>query len=106
LRPTTSYPRQIVIGPFVMLIAGLGLVALGKWFACNDVDWLTCVIVRALEVPGVGPQASEETKFDPVAVPTVLKGVAFFLAFSGVMALAGNSSLLSWGERRGLKRDL
>jgi hypothetical protein len=87
LRATASYPRQIVFGPFLMLIAGLGLVALGKWFARNDVAWLTGIIGRALEVPGVGAQVSEETKLDAAAVPTVLKGVALFLAASGVMAL-------------------
>jgi hypothetical protein len=37
LNATASYPRQIVMGPFFMLIAGFGLVALGKWFARNDV---------------------------------------------------------------------
>jgi hypothetical protein len=87
LSATASYPRQVVIGPFLMLIAGLGLVALGKWFARHDVAWLTGVIGRALDVPGIGAQISEETKLDAVAVPTVLKGVALFLAASGVMAL-------------------
>lgn len=87
LSATASYPRQIVIGPFLMLVAGLGLVALGKWFARNDVAWLTGVIGRALDVPGVCAQINDETKFDAVAVPTVLKGVSLFLAASGVIAL-------------------
>jgi hypothetical protein len=87
LNATAPYPRQIVVGPFLMLVAGVGLVALGKWFARNDVAWLTGVIGRALDIPGIGAQSGEETKFDAAAVPTVLKGVALFLAASAVMAL-------------------
>jgi hypothetical protein len=90
LNATASYPRQIVIGPFLMLIAGLGLVALGKWFARNDVAWLRAVIGRALDTPGVA-QISDETKLDVAAVPMVLKGVALFLAASGVLVLFAQS---------------
>jgi hypothetical protein len=86
LSATASYPRQMVIGPFLMLIAGLGLVGLGKWFARNDVAWLTGVIGRALEVPGVGLQPMQGT-LEVAGAPMVLKGVALFLAASGVMAL-------------------
>ena len=86
LNAAASYPRQIVIAPFLMLIAALGLVALGKWFARNDVAWLTGVIGRALEVPGVGAQPMQET-LEVAAMPTALKGVALFLAASGLMAL-------------------
>src|ERR1700728_1029284 len=68
LSAAASYPRQIVIGPFLMFFAGLGLVAVGKWFARNDVVWLTALIGRALEVPGVGTQTSDQTKIDAVAV--------------------------------------
>jgi hypothetical protein len=78
------------VGPLFMVAAGLGLVALGKWFARNDVAWLSGVITHALGVPGVGAQKGEETKIDPAAVPMVLKGVALFLAASGVMALFAN----------------
>jgi hypothetical protein len=85
LNATVSYPRQIVMGPFLMLIAGLGLVALGKWFARNDVAWLSGVIGRALDVPGVGAEPMQET-LEVAGVPMVLKGVALFLAASGVMA--------------------
>src|ERR1700733_15636255 len=87
LSATASYPRQIVIGPFLMLIAGLGLVALGKWFARNDVAWLTGVIGRALDVAGVAAEPIQET-LEVAGVPMVLKGVALFLGASGVMAAA------------------
>jgi hypothetical protein len=70
-----------------MLTAGVGLVALGKRLARNDVAWLTAVIGRALGVPGIGAQMSPETKLEVAGVPMVLKGVAFFLAASGAMAL-------------------
>ena len=85
LSATASYPRQIVIGPFLMLIAGLGLVALGKWFARNDVAWLTGVIGRALDVAGVAAEPIQET-LEVAGVPIVLKGVALFLAASGAIA--------------------
>ena len=85
LSATASYPRQIVIGPFLMLIAGLGLVALGKWFARNDVAWLTGVIGRALDVAGVAAEPIQET-LEVAGVPMVLKGVALFLAASGAIA--------------------
>jgi hypothetical protein len=86
LSAATSYPRPLVIGPFLMLVAGFGLVALGKWFARNDVAWLTGVIGRALDVPGVGAEPMQET-LEVAAVPLVLKGVALFMAASGVMAV-------------------
>src|SRR5580704_9080581 len=50
LNASAPYTRPIVIGTFLMLVAGFGLVALGKWFARNDVAWLTGVIGRALDV--------------------------------------------------------
>ena len=84
LSATASYPRQIVIGPFLMLIAGLGLVALGKWFARNDVAWLTGVIGRALDVAGVAAEPIQET-LEVAGVPMVLKVVALFLAASGAI---------------------
>jgi hypothetical protein len=86
LSATASYPRQIVIGPFLMLVAGFGLVALGKWFARNDVAWLTGVIGRALDVPGVAAEPVQEA-LEVAGVPMVLKGVALFLAASGAMAV-------------------
>ena len=85
LSASAPYPRQIVIGPFLMLVAGFGLVALGKWFARNDVAWLTGVIGRALDVPGVAAEPVQEA-LEVAGVPMVLKGVALFLAASGVIA--------------------
>ena len=85
LSATARYPRPVVMGPFLMLIAGLGLVALGKWFARNDVAWLTGVIGRALDVAGVAAEPRQET-LEVAGVPMVLKGVALFLAASGVIA--------------------
>jgi len=105
LGAATSYPRQVVIGPFLMLVAGLGLVALGKWFGRNDAAWLSAVIARALDVPGAGAELRQEPTIDVAAVPMVLKGVAFFLAASGVMAvitefveLAGKAKVLQMGH--------
>ena len=83
----TANSAWVALGPLFMLAAGLGLVVLGKWFARNDVAWLTGVIGQALDVPGIGAQKEQETHLDAAAVPMVLKGVAFFLTASGVMAL-------------------
>jgi hypothetical protein len=87
LNAATSYPRQVIIGPVLMLVAGVGLVALGKWFGRNDVAWLSGVIARALDVSGAGAQLRPETTIDAAAVPMVLKVVALFFAASGVMAV-------------------
>lgn len=35
-------------GPIGMFCAGLGIVGLGKWFARNDIAWLSDVIRKAL----------------------------------------------------------
>ena len=81
--------------PFLMMAFGIGLVAAGKWFARNDAAWLSDVIERALGAPraeGAAEVSSTGTRdglgrVDPAAVPGVLKGVAAFLAFTGVMAV-------------------
>ena len=104
LSATASYPRQIVIGPFLMLIAGLGLVALGKWFARNDVAWLTGVIGRAL-VPGVGAEPMQEALEMP-GVPMVLKAVALFLAASGGMAVLTEFIGPKLGDPQGIALQL
>ena len=99
LNATASYPRQIVIAPFLMLVAGIGLVALGKWFARNDVAWLTEVIGRALDVPGVRVVRGQET-LEVAGVPMVLKGVALFLAASALMALFAEFVAPKLGQQR------
>lgn len=38
-----------------MFAAGIGMVRVGKWFARNDVAWLTQVIVQALGTNGAQP---------------------------------------------------
>jgi hypothetical protein len=45
---TNSNPVWLPIVPLIMLVAGLGFVRLGKWFARNDVAWLSGVITKAL----------------------------------------------------------
>jgi len=87
LNAATSYPRQFLIGPFLMLVAGFSLVVLGKWFGRNDAAWLSGVIGRALGVSSPNTPQWEVANVAPSQVPLVLKGVALFLAFSGVMAV-------------------
>jgi len=86
LNATPSYPREVVFVPLFVLGAGLGLIALGKWFARNDVAWLSGVIGRALDDHGVGA-VTPETAIDPAAVPLVMKAVALFLAGSSLLAV-------------------
>jgi hypothetical protein len=80
-----SYSVGIAISPLFMLAAGLGLVRLGKWFARNDVAWLSAVIGQALGVSGAA--MPREPAIDSAKVPLVLKGVAVFLAASSAMAV-------------------
>jgi hypothetical protein len=86
LSSKASFAPWVVMGPLFMLLAGAGLVALGKWFARNDVAWLSGVIAQALGVSGAGAPKLE-TQIDPTAVPMVLKGVALFLAASSAMVI-------------------
>lgn len=83
---SSTIPVWMVLSPFVMVGAGVAMVAFGKWLARNDVAWLSEVIEDALKAPGA-PSRRATTPVDPAAVPLTLKGAAIFLAFSGVMAL-------------------
>ena len=76
-------PPWVGAMPLLMVFAGLGLVALGKWFGRNDAAWLSGVISQALGVPV--PGAAAKVEVDPAAVPMVLRWVAVFLAASAVM---------------------
>jgi hypothetical protein len=81
----SSNPAWAAMGPLVMLAAGVALIAAGKWFARNDVAWLSGIIGHALGVPQVG--GIQETRIDGAAVPMVLKAVALFLAASSAMVM-------------------
>jgi hypothetical protein len=83
---TASSPPELVMGPLLMLAAGVGIVALGKWFARNDAAWLSRVIAQALGAPVAGT-AAPVREVDAAAVPGVLKVVALVLAASGVMVV-------------------
>ena len=85
----SSMPPAVVAGPLLMLAAGVGFVALGKWFARNDAAWLSGVIGQALGQPVAGVM-TPVTEVDATAVPGVLKGVALFLAAWSVMLIVMN----------------
>ncbi len=78
-----------VLQPPLMIAFGIGLVAVGKWFARNDVAWLSGVIAGALGSPldVAALRQGQGADLDPSAVPMTLKGAAAFLAASGVMEL-------------------
>jgi hypothetical protein len=76
--------------PFLMVGFGIALVVAGKWFARNDVAWLSNVIERALRDAGTSGAAEALANADASAVPTTLKIVSIVLAGSGAMALLGH----------------
>jgi hypothetical protein len=82
-------PMAVMIGPLVMIIGGLGLVAAGKWFGRNDAAWLSGIITTALGAPrdGASVTRDEPMNVDADTVPMALKIAAIFLAASGTMAL-------------------
>ena len=75
--------------PFLMIGAGIALVAAGKWFARNDVAWLSEFIATALRSARDGASLNRVApkSIDAHTVPMSLKVAAIFLAASGVMAL-------------------
>lgn len=85
---TGSSPPGVVVVPLLMLVAGVGLVLLGKWFARNDAAWLSGIIAQALGQPVAGAAATAEV--DVAVVPGALKGVAVFLAASALMLVFMN----------------
>lgn len=85
-----SAPRLFLLQPFLMVGFGVVLVAVGKWFARNDVAWLSSVIEGALGEPKKGaPAAMPPANADPDAVPTTLKVVSVVMAVSGALQLVG-----------------
>ena len=89
LKPPAPQATLFVWQPFLMLGAGVALVSVGKWFARNDVAWLSRIIGTALGTPGsavlIPPDGLSKT--DPDTVPGTLKGAAILLAASGAMAV-------------------
>lgn len=72
-----------------MAVVGLAFVWLGKWFARNDIVWLSGVISGALDEsrsPSLAPAAVAAGIQGSQRVPTVLLVVAGLLALSGLMA--------------------
>jgi hypothetical protein len=74
---------------------GIGLIVLGKWFARNDVAWLSDVMTRALTTPGdITPQ---KPSADVQSASEVLKRVAVFLAVAAIassVAVIGTPQML------------
>jgi hypothetical protein len=87
-----------------MFAAGLGLIGLGKWFARNDIAWLSDVIGVALggapKSAAVSAQSSPSLAAplpDSTAPPTVLRVTALVLFLSGVSCVWGAASgVSSW----------
>jgi hypothetical protein len=94
-------PPFLAFQPFLMLGFGIALVAGGKWFARNDVAWLSNVIGRALGDDGKSGTTDPLANADSDAVPTTLKVVSIVLAVSGAMALLAHflPGHLAYGNR-------
>ncbi len=84
LRSPNGTPASLPLFELLFPAAGIGLIVLGKWFARNDIPWLSDVITRALTTPGdITP---ETPNGDPSVTPEVLKGVALVLAAAGIIS--------------------
>jgi hypothetical protein len=84
-------PRLFLLQPFLMVAFGVVLIAVGKWFARNDVAWLSSVIEGALGENKTGAAAVMPPAIaaDPNAVPATLKVVSVVMAISGALELFG-----------------
>lgn len=80
-------PLFLAFQPFLMLGFGIALVAAGKWFARNDVAWLSSVIEGALGEAGKSGATNALANADTGAGPRTLKVVSLVLAASGAIAL-------------------
>ncbi len=89
LKPEGPNATFFLLQPFLMIGGGIALVAAGKWFARNDVAWLSELIATALGAPRDGASVMRDALMDvdADAVPMPLKVAAILLAASGAMAL-------------------
>ena len=85
-----------------MFGAGLAMVGFGKWFARNDVTWLSSRISTALGTPAIAQAPERSALIPPMpdstsSVPTVLCVTALVLLFVGVMSIwSAISGVSSW----------
>jgi hypothetical protein len=89
LKPQGPNAMIFLLQPFLMICGGIALVAAGKWFARNDVAWLSALIATALGTPRDGASVMRDAlmNVDSDTVPMPLKVAAILLAASGAMAL-------------------
>jgi hypothetical protein len=94
-------PPFLAFQPFLMVGLGIALVAAGKWFARNDVAWLSNVIEGALGDTGKGGAVDALPNADTGAGLTTLKVVSIVVAASGAMALLAHflPGHLAYGNR-------
>jgi hypothetical protein len=88
-KPQGPNATFFLLQPLLMIGGGIALVAAGKWFARNDVAWLSEVIATALGAPRDGASVMRDAlmNVDADTVPMSLKVAATLLAASGAMAL-------------------
>jgi len=92
----------LILGALGMFGAGVALVALGKWFARNDIAWLSNIIRSALgaqpAIVGTPVNAAPISLIQATpAIPMVLRVTALILVFSGAMGIwSAASGISSW----------
>ena len=84
LRSPNGTPASLPLFELLFPAAGIGLIVLGKWFARNDVPWLSDVITRALTTPG--DTTPQNLPADLPGASEVLKLVAVFLAVAAIVS--------------------
>jgi hypothetical protein len=104
LKPQGPRATFFLWQPFLMLGFGVALVWVGKWFARNDVAWLSGVIGAALGAPGIAGSITQNglSNTQPDTVPATLKVAALVLGASGAMAMvAGFAGPHLWPTTQG-----
>jgi hypothetical protein len=84
---------SLVLGPWLMIAFGIGMLRLAKWFCRNDVQWLTNVIRRAISTAdsaaGAETLGGTPSLHGAGGQPTVLTIAAAVLGLMGMLNLVG-----------------
>jgi hypothetical protein len=91
-RPQAPHATLFLLQPFLMIGAGIAVVGAGKWFARNDVVWLSELIKSAMSVPSASENRGGLVNAETDSIPMALKIASIFLAASGATALVAGAA--------------